>query len=226
MGRADNAAERRLDGTVTPVVHLVVPLKSVARAKTRLEGALGPADHAELVLALASDTISAALRTPAVHRVLVVAARPGEVTALAALGADVIGEHAPGGLNAALRQGSGMLRAADPGCVVGALQADLPALLPHDLQHAITEAHGRRAFCADRDGAGTTLLLSATGGDLDPRFGARSAVAHAASGAVRLSAAGATLRTDVDTPADLAHAHRLGLGPHTLALLGGRRRAG
>lgn len=213
---------------MTSHVHLVVPLKRLASAKTRLAGVAGPAgsaEHARLVLALAADTVAAALATEGVAGLLVVAAAPGDVGHLGDLGAEVVAEPPGGGLNAALAHGVDLLREREPGCVVGALQADLPALDPADLAAAIGQAGMRRAFCPDRAGTGTTLLLSAPGEALGPRFGARSAAAHAASGAVRLAATGVGLRTDVDTPSDLALARGVGLGAHTRAALGGRRRA-
>lgn len=208
-------------------MNLVVPLKPLAVAKSRLLGALDPdhrIDHADLVLAMALDTVAAAVATPGIGRVLVAAAEPGEVTALGALGAEVAGDGGSADLNATLRHGAGLLRADDPGCVVGALQADLPALLPADLAAAVVAAGGRRAFCADRAGSGSTLLLSAAGEPLDPQFGPDSARAHAASGAVELPVL-RTLCSDVDTPADLEHARLLGVGGNTRAVLHGRRLA-
>ncbi|MGH3521023.1 MAG: 2-phospho-L-lactate guanylyltransferase [Haloechinothrix sp.] len=218
----------RLDGVVAPDVNLVVPLKRMAHAKTRLAGALDPrstVSHGDLVRALAYDTVAAALATPGVRRVLIVAAEPDEVSELADLGAEVVGESGFTGLNSALRHGDSLLRSADPGCVVGALHADLPALSPAELAGAVREAAGSRAFCADRHGTGTTLLLSAAGAALDPRFGPGSAAAHASSGARPLQLAAPSLRADVDTAADLAHACGLGLGPRTRAVLCELRRA-
>ncbi|MGW1453349.1 2-phospho-L-lactate guanylyltransferase, partial [Micromonospora sp. NPDC002411] len=68
-------------------------------------------------------------------------------------------------------------------------------------------------------GSGTVLLTAPPGVPLDPRFGVGSAVAHAASGALPLTGDWPSLRRDVDTPTDLATAIRLGLGPHTAALV-------
>lgn len=206
------------DGDVVDV-KLIVPVKRLSRAKTRLAGVMPRPGHDALVLAMAADTVAAALGSPLVARVLVVAEVPEEVELLATLGAEVIADRAGDGLNAALHRGSLALRAADPGCVVGALQADLPAVQPDDLTAAITEADGTRVFCADRHGTGTSLLLSAPGEPLDPHFGSDSALAHAASGATALRVAAPGLRADVDTPGDLAYAHSLGLGAHTMDAL-------
>ena len=102
-----------------------------------------------------------------------------------------------------------MLRERDPRGVVGALQADLPALRPTELAAAIAAAGGRRAFCADRPGTGTTLLLAAPGDAAATRASAPgSAAAHAASGAVAVGAGLDSLRCDVDTATDLAIGRR------------------
>lgn len=215
------------DGGVAVEADLIVPVKRLAVAKSRLAGIVHPLDpdgHAALVLAMAADTVAAALAAPTVARVLVVASEPREVAALAELGARVVADGAATDLNAALRHGAQLLRAERPGCVVGALQADLPALRPHELAGVIAEARGRRAYCADRHGTGTSLLLSSSGAPLDPRFGAHSSARHVASGAVELRTPATSVRADVDTADDLAHAGVLGLGPRTRAVLAAAER--
>ncbi|WP_328614289.1 2-phospho-L-lactate guanylyltransferase [Amycolatopsis sp. NBC_00355] len=207
-------------------VDLVVPMKHPRDGKSRLRGAVERERHPGLVLALAADTLAAVVATARVRRVLLVAADPEAVAELRDLGIEIVGEGDQGAggtertLNAAFRLGAELLRKDDPTAVVGALQADLPALRAGDLSAALGEAAGRRAFVADRQGTGTTLLLSAPGAPLDPRFGPGSARAHGASGAVRLGGELPSLRSDVDTPEDLAHVRRLGVGKHTAARLG------
>lgn len=207
----------REDGGVPVPVVLVVPLKPPRAGKSRLRGAVTEAAHPELVLALAEDTLSAAVEV--VERVLVVASDVPAVERLRRTGVEIVAEQGPHGLNAALRQGEKRLRADYPDAVIGALQADLPALRAGELAAAIAEADGRRAFTADWEGTGTTLLLSARGAALDPRFGVGSAPAHTESGAHPLRLAAPGLRRDVDSPADLAHARQLGLGARTAELL-------
>nr|WP_253852864.1 2-phospho-L-lactate guanylyltransferase [Prauserella alba] len=234
-------------------VTLLVPMKPPHVGKSRLRGALAspvspgsPGDgamrgaemHTSLVLALARDTVSAALDTPGVGRVVVVTRDVDGLASLADLGADVIDDRGARDLNTALLTAERLVRATlttgrpGSGCaggtsgtrgtgdVVGALQADLPALRSSDLVAALAEADGRRAYVADRHGTGTTLLLSAPGRPLAPAFGPGSAHAHARSGAVAVTAAAPSLRADVDTASDLRHARTLGLGPGTTDLLG------
>ncbi|MFJ1763446.1 2-phospho-L-lactate guanylyltransferase [Amycolatopsis sp. NPDC088138] len=200
-------------------VDLVVPMKHPRDGKSRLRGAVEADRHPALVLALAADTLAAVVATARVRRVLLVAADPAAVAELRDLGIEIVGESGEG-LNAAFRRGATLLRADDPGGQIGALQADLPALRAGDLSAALAEAAGRRAFVADRQGTGTTLLLAAPGAPLDPRFGPGSARAHQASGAVALRGELPSLRSDVDTPEDLAHVRTLGVGKHTAARFG------
>jgi 2-phospho-L-lactate/phosphoenolpyruvate guanylyltransferase len=194
-------------------VDLVVPIKNLDRAKSRLRGAVPAEQHADLVLALLLDTVTAAVAAVGVRRVLVVCEDKRVPDALAGTGVESVDERGLPGLNAALTFGAEYLRT--PRGTVGALQADLPALRSADLASAIEEAAGRRAYCADRPGTGTTLLLAAPGEPLRARFGPDSADAHAATGAARVGVSLARLRCDVDTADDLATAAALGLGKFT-----------
>lgn len=201
-------------------VDLVIPVKALRRAKSRLRGAVATEErHAELVLAVLLDTVHAAGAAAGVRRIVVVSPDPTVAAALAREGVECTADGADLGLNQALRRGEATLRRAGRSRVA-ALQADLPALRPEDLAGALAEAGTGRAFCADRLGTGTTLLVSASGGPLDPRFGSGSARAHAGSGAMELGGQWPGLRCDVDTADDLAVACELGLGPRTSTLLG------
>ncbi|MGQ0773027.1 MAG: 2-phospho-L-lactate guanylyltransferase [Pseudonocardiales bacterium] len=208
------------------LVELLVPVKSLAWAKTRLRGAadggVGSAQaHFTLALALVRDTIAAAADAAMVHRVVAICSDATVREALVRDGVEVIGDEPAAGLNPALRYGEALLRAASPTAAIGALQADLPALRPEELDCALREglSTGSRVFCTDRSGIGTTLLLAAPRLHLDPRFGPASAAAHRAGGARELSGAWPGLRCDVDTVADLAVASDLGLGPFTRTAL-------
>ncbi len=199
---------------------VVVPVKALAGAKSRL-AALGPL-RPRLALAFARDTVAAALTCPAVGRVLVVTRDPRAAGALRALGADVLDdEPEPGGLNPALAHGTATARRRFPRSPVATLSADLPALRPAELARVLAAVPGRgRAFLADTPGTGTVLLAGADGAPLLPAFGPGSRDAHLAGGATELLLPDApSVRRDVDTPADLADARRLGLGPATAALL-------
>ncbi|MEV1154347.1 2-phospho-L-lactate guanylyltransferase [Micromonospora chokoriensis] len=204
---------------------VVVPVKRLGAAKSRLRGALSGVPHEDLALALAADTLHAVLACPAVAEALVVTDDARVTAAARAAGARVLPDGPDAGLNAALRQGAA---GATAGWVAG-LTADLPALRPAELAGALLAAQngrpGVRRFVPDAPGSGTVLLTAPPGVPLDPRFGVGSAVAHAASGALPLTGDWPSLRRDVDTPTDLATATRLGLGPHTAALVAAARPA-
>jgi 2-phospho-L-lactate guanylyltransferase len=216
---------------------VVVPVKRLTAAKTRLRGTLTAVPHDQLVLALAQDTVRAALACPLVAEVLVVTDDPVAAAALVPLGAVTVPDKPDAGLNAAVAYGAELV--ARPGRWVAALTADLPALRPDELTAALRAAAppqapraaappetppdaagapSRRGFVPDAEGTGTTLLAAPPGVPLGPRFGPGSADRHLASGARRLDGDWPSLRRDVDTRADLTQASRLGLGPHTDAL--------
>jgi 2-phospho-L-lactate guanylyltransferase len=207
---------------------VVVPAKRLAVAKTRLRpltdvlGHGATAGHDALVLALLADTVAAAVACPAVAEVVVVTDEPAAAVVVRGLGARTVADQPDRGLNAALEHGS--RNAA--GSAVAALSSDLPALRPDELAAALRAAAGvPRAFVADAQGTGTTLL-TAVGVPLRPAFGRRSAEAHRIGGAVGLSGSWPGLVRDVDTDADLRTALALGAGPRTTALLARLRPAG
>jgi 2-phospho-L-lactate guanylyltransferase len=191
----------------------VLPVKPLPAAKTRLRGAVPDAAHADLVLAMAQDTVAAALSCEAIGDLLVVCDDPAVRAALGQLGAQTLPDTPDGGLNAALVHGA---QQAGERAVV-ALTADLPALRPAELAAALDKAArlGSRAYVTDAEGTGTVLLTAPAGVALAPRFGPGSAAAHRASGARPIEGEWPTLRRDVDTPSDLEAAKRLGLGPHS-----------
>lgn len=196
---------------------LVVPLKPLARAKSRLSTAAGEKLRPELALAFAMDTVSAATACPAVRGVVVVTDDPLAGRELSALGARVVGDEPGHGLNAALEHGARRVRESDPFSAVAALNADLPALRPDELLRVLHVAgEFPRAFLADAAGVGTTLLSALPGSDLGPAFGGASRNRHLASGAVEIGVTGVdSVRRDVDTGDDLRAALALGVGPRT-----------
>jgi 2-phospho-L-lactate guanylyltransferase len=195
---------------------VVVPVKRRERAKTRLRATLPGADHDALVLAMALDTVAAALACPAVGQVLVVTDDPVAAPALEALGAVCVPDTPDAGLNPALAHGAAEAASRAPSWGVAVLGSDLPALRPAELAAALAAGPaGSRGFVADAAGVGTTLLAAAPGIALRPAYGPGSAAAHAAAGATPLVGGWPSLRRDVDTADDLTEATRLGVGRHT-----------
>jgi 2-phospho-L-lactate/phosphoenolpyruvate guanylyltransferase len=201
----------------TADVGLVIAVKRLAAAKTRLAPVFSAATRESVVLAMLIDTITAISTVPALHSVTVVT--PDEVAGETArrLGARVLVDPTPDGhrnpLNNAISAAEASVRDETPNIV--ALQGDLPALQPQELTEAINAARAQpRSFVGDRHGTGTSALF-AFGVGLDPRFGPDSAQQHRHSGAIELTGAWPGLRCDIDTPDDLLVARRLGVGTAT-----------
>jgi len=211
-----------MDGVNVARWSLVVPLKPLAVAKSRLAAVGG--GRPALALAFALDTVAAVLACDAVEDVTVVS---DDVTAgerLAALGAFVVPDLPAAGLNAALRYGEGVVRERRPAAAVAALNGDLPALRPAELSVVLqgAAAASGRAFLADAAGVGTTLLTASARIALSPAFGGPSRARHLGSGARELALDGVpSVRQDVDTPDDLRAALALGVGPRTEAAAAG-----
>jgi 2-phospho-L-lactate guanylyltransferase len=215
---------------------VVIPVKVLARAKSRL-AALAGSRRAEMALAFACDTVSAVLAVPTVARVVVVTADSVVTRELATLGAVIVHDTTTD-LNDALHLGAsaepspspspspspvcGMStglsprgHTTNPGGIA-ALTADLPALRSAELARALGRVRRGAAFVPDAHDVGTTLYAAPPGVLFQPMYGGRSRERHARSGAVVLDLNDVPgLRRDVDTPEDLAAAAALGLGPRT-----------
>jgi len=170
-------------------------------------------------MAMAADTVVAALAAPSVVRVVVVSDDELAVRRLSTLGAVVVPDAPDAGLNLALAHGIAAAREKSGDGPVATLSADLPALTGETLDAALAMVR-RLAVVADSDGTGTTLLAAAAGVRLSPAYGSESFARHRASGAEDITEQVAQrLRLDVDTLADLQGAVALGVGSRTAAVL-------
>jgi 2-phospho-L-lactate guanylyltransferase len=209
---------------MTPDVPLtwsvVIPVKVLARAKSRLTG-LPASDRAKLALAMAADTVAAVAAAGPVADVLVVTDDPDVRAAASSLGALVVSDEPAAGLNEALAFGASRARALWPDRGVAGLAADLPALRPAELSLALTAAGAAAsAFLRDAEGTGTTLYAAAPGASFEPMFGPGSAARHRDAGLAELDLPAVPgLRRDVDTIEDLRIAATIGVGPRTAAAL-------
>jgi 2-phospho-L-lactate/phosphoenolpyruvate guanylyltransferase len=198
-------------------VGLILAVKRLAAAKTRLAPMFSAPTREKVVLAMLVDTIAAAAGVSSVRRITVVTPDDVAAAAVAELGADVLYDPTPDGhpdpLNYAIAAAERLVSGSISNIVV--LQGDLPALQTQELAEAIAAARRHeRSFVPDRLGTGTAALC-AFGTALDPRFGLDSSARHRLSGALELTGAWPGLRCDIDTPDDLTVARTLGLGPAT-----------
>ena len=214
--RADDGAD----------VGLIVAVKRLAAAKTRLAPVFSAQTREKVVLAMLVDTLTAAARVGSVRMITVITPDDAAAAAATQLGAEVLSDPTPEGhpdpLNNAIAAAERVVAESMSNIVV--LQGDLPALQTQELAEAIAAArHHERSFVADRLGTGTAALC-AFGTALDPQFGPDSCARHRRSGAIELTGAWPGLRCDIDTPDDLAVARRLGMGPTTGRAIAGVRR--
>lgn len=176
----------------------MIPVRDAASpSKSRF----GAGDNRELALAMALDTVEAALAVASV----VVVTRGGEE--FEALGARVEQEL-----------GSGLVPALEDALTVvhgntAILLGDHPALRPAELRAALLAAEEHPlAIVADSDGRGTALVTALAGAEHRLAFGEDSRAAHVGLGYAELSGDWPGLSRDIDLP---EHLDGLELGPRT-----------
>ena len=186
----------------------IVPVKTLALAKSRLASVLPPDIRMRLLVTMLEDVLELLLGKPAVDRVLVVTA-DAEIRSLAERnGASVLREAQITGLNPALRLG--VAQATDQG-------ARQVLLLPADVPLATPDEIGRITACGceksasviipSRDGEGTNALFLSPPSAIEPSFGVGSFARHRRQAAAK----GIKLRVmrlwgvgiDIDEAADL-----------------------
>jgi len=194
----------------------VVPVKSLAAAKSRLAARVASED---LAFAFAQDTISALLSSPLVSRVITATSDPLVSRWARAAGAEIFDDTDYPGINAAAAAATATCSPELDDVVI--VLADLPCLTRESLEQVLDAARAHRvSFVADADGTGTTMWCAMSGEPVASHFGPHSRAAHIQAGAADLAASGdsarwARVRLDVDTEDDLTHALALGVGAAT-----------
>jgi 2-phospho-L-lactate guanylyltransferase len=181
---------------------LVVPVKRLALAKTRLD--LPAGDRADLALAMALDVVAAGVGCLSVARVIVVSDDERARTSIAALGVELVRDEPDAGLNPALAHGVATARRRAPDDGVCIVSSDIPTTTADELVAVLAAAAQHvRSFVGDAAGTGTTLLAARACAELSPQFGSQSGSAHADAGYVRLAVEAVGISRDVDTLDDL-----------------------
>lgn len=201
--------------TVADTWCALVPQKALSKAKGRI--ALPAEQRRVLATAMLRDTVAALEATAAMVRIFILwddAADRPVLPETATVGHVVAAGHS---LNGAVRLGVDRARRALPGCNVVVVPSDLPALNPAELTTFLARAgRYRRAFLADADATGTSVLTVTGDGPVLPSYGPNSRQRHVASGSYDLTSDDLpSLRRDVDDLATLDEAMRLGCGLHT-----------
>lgn len=193
---------------------VLIPLKCLDMAKSRLAPALVAAERRRLMGALVARVARAALAADA-GRVFLVSSDPDAAGIAAALG---IGCVSDGGLP--WNRGLVLARARleSPAAAVLYLAGDLPLVAAADVAAMIDAGAAATVVVGRAHDGGTNALWVAPPDLLEPTFGVpASASVHAARAVERGLRVAMVDRPgiahDVDTPADLALARRLVAGP-------------
>jgi 2-phospho-L-lactate/phosphoenolpyruvate guanylyltransferase len=186
----------------------VLPVKSFAHAKQRLNEAIAGDDRRALAEAMVSDVLAALGAVREIDDVVVVTAEPLAAQAAERAGAAVIDDPEERGQSAAAARGidAALERGAERALLV---PGDCPAVDPGEVARLLARTPGEPSvvIVPDRHGSGTNALLITPPGAVAPSFGTGSFARHAAL--ARAAGAAVTvcdlpsLGLDVDTPDDL-----------------------
>lgn len=212
----------------TPDVGLIIAVKLLPAAKTRLSPTFDAAARERLVLAMLTDTLDAARDATAVRSITVVTPDPTAAAVAAERAAPRCWPTStpPGPPRPAEQRhhrGSSPDHTLDTESGCAARRSTRPA-------HRGADPRSTRRV---RTGEVLSPIVRAAGPPrcsrsgwrcVRPRFGPDSARRHREDGAVELSGEWPGLRCDIDTPADLAYARRLGLGAATSRAVDGAGR--
>lgn len=212
------------------MAQVLVPLKDLVQAKTRLAGLLRPSERRALAQAMLEDVLQVLAGHPAIDRVTLVSDDPAAPLLAGQWGFVHWSEAGLGcrGLNAVIGRASArLLRGSMEPLLV--LHADLPLLGAEDITAVLASARdsGGVVIGCDRHGSGTNLLAFSRHSVPRFCFGPDSCARHLAAARQAGVPAEVVRRTgvalDVDEPGDLAELLRLlpgTAGGRTADLLG------
>ncbi|MGB5098893.1 MAG: 2-phospho-L-lactate guanylyltransferase [Porticoccaceae bacterium] len=187
---------------------VLIPVKPLAQAKTRLAGVLSPGERQALVRHMLDDVLAALAAAPGIAGIALVTADPAVARIGAEHGLRVLPESGSG-LNAALHDAIATLAGEGVGTLL-VLPADVPlfdAVTLEQLRAAHRAAPALTLVAASADG-GTNALLLSPPDLLPPAFGTGSCAGYCRAAAelglapVLLELPQAAL--DIDRPEDLA----------------------
>jgi 2-phospho-L-lactate guanylyltransferase len=183
---------------------VVVLAKEASVAKTRLSADREVASR--LALKLAERTVRTTMLAKRAAATFVVTSDPAIAQASVSVGASVVQEGRPRGINLAAALGRQAALAAHPRSPVMILVADLPQLRARDVDAVAAEAFARREalFVPDFVLEGTTCLVHFPDHPLGIAFGWRSAEMHFRLGYKPAAHAAQGIRRDLDTAEDLS----------------------
>ncbi len=189
-------------------VWAIVPVKPLARAKSRLADVLIPADRATLAARLLRRTVRLLVEEPMVQGVLVISRDPQALAMVRELEAQTVQESGAPELNNALQRATQVLwmQGASAALVV---PADLPLLEREDIRKVIDLGRYLNSvvIAPDRHEDGTNLMLMHPPAVMPYAYGEGSFLRHQRlareAGADVLLYRSERVALDLDTPDDL-----------------------
>jgi 2-phospho-L-lactate guanylyltransferase len=190
-------------------MQVVVPVKSFAHAKSRLEPVLDSGVRQQLARVMAHSVLKELVSIRSLRRILVVSSEPQMLDFCRETGLDYLWDDGRSGLNGALAAAERELQL-DEGEPMAVVCADLPFFRAAEFGRmlAVHASLGPRGFtlASDRYGRGTNVRIATVPGGLPYRFGEDSAALHMQE-ARRLGVpchlfASEALGLDLDTPAN------------------------
>lgn len=191
-----------MTSTLHEDVSLVVLAKELGGAKTRL--GLDPESTRRVALRLVGKAVRAALGAECSGTVSIVTSDALISQQSTELGALVVPEGRPLGMNRAGALGREHALRDRPLSPVAVMVADLPLLRPEDLDAAVLQFRqiGAAMYIPDHHSVGTTLLIHGPESRPGLAFGRQSALMHRRMGYRPAMRAPRGLRVDLDTPED------------------------
>lgn len=186
--------------------HAILPIKTFAKAKQRLDDGLDEGTRRVLAQAMVSDVLVALRRATEIDEVLVVTADDHAAQIAGGYGAGVLMDHECGHNAAAA---AGVLAATTAKAARALLvPGDCPLLDPREVDALIRRAGAAAVVIVpDRHGTGTNALLITPPDALEPSFGPDSCARHLANaehdGISAEVVEVPSLAFDIDTPDDL-----------------------
>ena len=185
----------------------LVPIRSLAFAKSRLSPVLAPEQRIHLTLQLFSHVLKVLSDTEEIADIYVVTNDPAIQKLTLSLGIKIIHEHPSSGLNAALALALNEINFSEKSWVC-ILPGDLATLDKEDLRQFLSQRKSNRIVIApDQKEHGTNALLMPGTNPIPMRFGANSFSAHCKeiknAGYKVAIVKTASIANDIDTPEDL-----------------------
>lgn len=200
---------------------VLLPLKRMAEAKSRLSVAFGPADRQALMRAMVADVITACRSARRVDRIGVITSDPAWKAVASGLGCAIFDELIALGYSAGAELGCALLERDGTARHVAVLPGDLPLIRPQEVDTVMAAlAEGARCVIVpSRDGAGTNCMAQPLPLSVPLRYGPNSFERHRAlAGAAGVAATVLHLPGighDVDRPEDLDELEWQAAGPWT-----------